>query len=293
MLVRKGNEPLFESHPFIGYTHVWDKKKAKYRNLIRLIGAIRRERYDIVVNLQRHTASAVMTVLSGAKQTSGFDENFLSRFFTFRSKHRMGKLGDVNYLHEVQRCIELTTTWTPQEFTLPKLYPSADDFSVVEIYSQKPFITISPSSVWFTKQTPMDVWQKLIASSKQSVYLLGGPSDGVLCNRLAEGNAHVTVLAGKLTLLQSTALMSKALMNYTNDSAPLHLCSAINAPVTAVFCSTIPEFGFGPLSHQSKVVQTHDQLNCRPCGIHGRAACPQGHFKCGAIEVQDLLTFPK
>ncbi|MFM9005563.1 MAG: glycosyltransferase family 9 protein, partial [Flavobacteriales bacterium] len=208
VLVRKGNESLFVAHPFVGQTLVWDKKNAKYRNLIRLIRTIREQRYDFVINLQRHTASAIMTVLSGAKQTSGFDENFLSRFFTFRYKHQPGKKGDAEYKHEVQRCIELTKAWTPQERTLPKLYPTAADFAAIDSYTHEPFLTISPSSVWFTKQTPIEVWQKLIASSEQRIYLLGAPSDESLCRQLAAGNSHVQILAGRLTLLQSAALMS-------------------------------------------------------------------------------------
>jgi heptosyltransferase-2 len=97
------------------------------------------------------------------------------------------------------------------------------------------------------------------------------------------------VLAGKLTLLQSAALIKHAVMNYTNDSAPLHLCSAMNAPATAVFCSTIPEFGFGPLSDSSRVVQTRMELPCKPCGNHGKTECPKGHFDCGNIDLNDLL----
>jgi heptosyltransferase-2 len=289
VLVRAGNESLFEGHPFVQRVHSWNKKQRKYTNLFRLVAAIRKERYDAVINLQRHTASAVLTILSRAKQTAGFDENFLSRFFTFRLKHRIGNAGDTNYAHEVQRCIELTKPWAPQEFTLPKLYPSSKDEAAVAHYVKEPFITISPSSVWITKQTPSEVWQKLISTIKCKIYLMGGPSDKELCAALAAGHAHVEVLAGKLTLLQSSALMSYAQMNYTNDSAPLHLCSAVDAPVTAVFCSTIPEFGFGPLSHRSKVVQTREHLDCRPCGIHGRAACPKGHFKCGNINLSDLI----
>jgi len=84
--------------------------------------------------------------------------------------------------------------------------------------------------------------------------------------------------------------MSEAKMNYTNDSAPMHLCSAMNAPVTAVFCSTIPEFGFGPLSEKSFIVETHEKLDCRPCGLHGYNQCPKGHFKCGNIRTQDLMS---
>jgi heptosyltransferase-2 len=100
----------------------------------------------------------------------------------------------------------------------------------------------------------------------------------------------VQVLAGDLTLLQSAALMSKAEMNYTNDSGPLHLSSAMNAPTTAVFCSTIPEFGFGPLSDVSKIVETTIDLPCRPCGLHGHKKCPQSHFKCGiSIQIDQLV----
>jgi heptosyltransferase-2 len=83
--------------------------------------------------------------------------------------------------------------------------------------------------------------------------------------------------------------MRNANMNYTNDSAPLHIASAMNAPVTAVFCSTIPQFGFGPLSQKSFVVEIKYKLYCRPCGLHGFRKCPEGHFKCALeIEVNDL-----
>ena len=69
----------------------------------------------------------------------------------------------------------------------------------------------------------------------------------------------------------------------------MHLCSAMNANVTAVFCSTIPEFGFGPLATNSNVVQCRETLACKPCGLHGWKKCPEGHFKCGDINVGDLI----
>ncbi|MBK7311575.1 MAG: hypothetical protein IPI93_12510 [Sphingobacteriaceae bacterium] len=52
-------------------------------------------------------------------------------------------------------------------------------------------------------------------------------------------------------------------MNYVNDSAPLHLASATNAPVTAFFCSTVKEFGFYPLSDNSRVIDA-GEMDCRP-----------------------------
>ncbi|RZK16550.1 MAG: glycosyltransferase family 9 protein, partial [Hymenobacter sp.] len=75
-----------------------------------------------------------------------------------------------------------------------------------------------------------------------------------------------------------------------NDSAPMHLCSAVDAPVCAIFCSTVPAFGFGPLSTFARVVEHLGPLACRPCGLHGHARCPLGHFRCAhEIETSQLL----
>jgi heptosyltransferase-2 len=60
----------------------------------------------------------------------------------------------------------------------------------------------------------------------------------------------------------------------------MHFASAMNAAVTAIYCSTIPAFGYGPLSDNRLVVETLESLPCKPCGLHGHAACPEGHFKC-------------
>ena len=80
-------------------------------------------------------------------------------------------------------------------------------------------------------------------------------------------------------------------MNYVNDSAPMHFASAMDAPVAAIYCSTVPSFGFGPLSTQSYIIEVHEQLACRPCGLHGKAACPLGHFNCARlIHAQQLLS---
>jgi heptosyltransferase-2 len=124
------------------------------------------------------------------------------------------------------------------------------------------------------------------------VYLLGGPADRAIGERIAAGTTHtdVAVLVGKLSFLQSAALMAGAVMNYTNDSGPLHFASAMNAPVTAVFCSTVPAFGFGPLRSNGRIAEIEDKLSCRPCGLHGHKKCPEGHFKCAMnIKNEQLL----
>jgi ADP-heptose:LPS heptosyltransferase len=144
---------------------------------------------------------------------------------------------------------------------------------------------MAPASVWFTKQLPKEKWVELIKNIPNgiNIYLIGAPSDLQLCEEIIQASSRkgINNLCGQLSLLQSAALMKSAKMNYVNDSAPMHLASAMNAPTTAFFCSTIPEFGFGPLSNESVIMQVSEPLTCRPCGLHGKSACPEGHFDCG------------
>jgi ADP-heptose:LPS heptosyltransferase len=163
----------------------------------------------------------------------------------------------------------------------------------VNHYKDQSYITIAPTSVWFTKQFPAHKWVDFLKQSDfgGKVYLLGAPSDFDACEliRTQVENANIENLCGLLSLLESTALMKGAEMNYMNDSAPMHFASAVNASTTAIFCSTIPAFGFGPLSDNSRVVQVTDELSCRPCGLHGHKKCPEGHFKCAElIDVNQL-----
>jgi lipopolysaccharide heptosyltransferase II len=278
-LLRKGNESLLFQHPFINDVLIWDKKKGKYANLFRLLHSIRQNNYDEVINLQRFTATGLLTVFAGAKRSTGFRKNPLSLFFSQRIAHQLG-----NGTHEVDRNLQLIKHLCEIKTGKPKLYPSTTDKKEIEALQQKPYICMAPASVWFTKQLPVDKWVELIDGLADNlvVYLIGAPSDQSLCEAIQAKSQHqqLTILAGKLTFLQSAALMEKARMNYTNDSAPMHIASAMNAPTTAIFCSTVPEFGFGPLSTQSTVLQTPLTLACRPCGLHGRRACPEGHFNC-------------
>lgn len=293
MMVRKGNESLLTDHPFLRSTFIFDKKK-KIKSLLENIKRIRNIKYDLVINLQRFMTSGLITAFSGAECTVGFKKNPLSVFFSQRFEH---EIGFKNEAHEIDRNHKLIEQFTDPLPERPALYPAPIDFDHVDQYKNSPFICIAPASIWFTKQYPAEQWVDLINNlSGYTVFLLGAPDDAGLCRDIKEKAAHPAILnlAGKMSLLQSAALMKGAIMNYVNDSAPMHLASAINAPVTAVYCSTIPGFGFGPLSGHSLVIETKESLNCRPCGLHGHQACPEGHFRCAkTIKTEQLLNSVK
>lgn len=285
ILVRNGNQLLFEDHPYLHKIIVWHKKERKYQNWIKTLLEIRRNKYDLVINLQRFFSTGLLTALSGGKKTIGFNKNPLSIFFSQRFNHVVKK--DV---HEVNRNLLLVEKLTDLTFQKPKLYLTSKHYKAVEKYTKNQFVCIAPASVWFTKQFPVGKWVELINKipATTSIYFIGAKGDSKLIENIIALTKHPNAvnLTGKLSFLESASLMQYAKMNYCNDSAPMHFASAVDAPITAIYCSTIPEFGFGPLSTQSKIWQTKQYLPCRPCGLHGKKACPLGHFKCAhTIEV--------
>ena len=295
LVVRKGNEGLFDQHPFLRKLYVWDKRSKKNANLFKLIGELRRTEYDHVINAQRFFSTGLMTVLARGKEKIGFDKNPMSFLFDRKVKHAIPDPAKIRpydpaitnslVTHEVDRLNALIEHLSDRSRPLPRLYPSEADRASVDhliISSSDHLIVIAPASVWYTKQWPEEKWIELIKQlpADRRIILIGAPGDVPLCDRIAKAADRGEVLAGKFTLLQTAALMQRAEMNYVNDSAPLHIASAMNAPVTAIFCSTVPAFGFGPLRENGRVVERSETLYCRPCGLHGYKACPEGHFKC-------------
>ncbi len=289
MLVRKGNENLLEGHPKLNRVWVWDKGRKKTRNQITLIAKIRKQNYDVVINLQRFLSSGLFTALSRGRIKIGFDKNPISFSFNYRIKHEIR-----SGLHETERNLKLLEPLYVHPQGRMRLYPGREAYDKVREYTNKAYIVIAATSVWFTKQYPANQWVDFInkIAERYTIYCIGAKNDKDEIDKIIrQSNSLKCInLSGQLSLLESAALMETATMNYVNDSAPMHLASAMNAPVSAIYCSTVPAFGFGPKSDHSYIIETKENLSCRPCGLHGRRACPEGHFNCAkTIKTEQLL----
>lgn len=280
LLVRKGNESLLANNPKINLVHTFDKKNGKLKAILSLIKTFRKNQYNLVINLHRFGSSGFIAGLSKGEKRYGFAKNPFSFLYTKKFSHEIG-----NGKHEVERNLSLIKEFGAIEKSRPELFPSADDFAIADQIAGGTYFCFAPASVWFTKQLPVSKWIELIDYYTQfgTIYLLGGKGDLDFCNEIihqTESKMGIN-LAGQLNLLESAALMKNATRNFVNDSGPLHIASAMNAPVTSFFCSTIPDFGFGPLSDDSEIKQVKEKLDCRPCGLHGHKVCPKSNFECG------------
>lgn len=145
------------------------------------------------------------------------------------------------------------------------------------------FICIAPGSVWETKKWREEHYVEFSKNRPERVFVLGGPGEEELCERVSRQIPGSTSLAGKTKLIELYAVLSKAKFLVCNDSGTMHMASCADCPSLANFGPTTLDIGYRPWSNQSLVNQI--ELSCRPCGKHGHQKCPIGTHQC----MKDLL----
>lgn len=117
-----------------------------------------------------------------------------------------------------------------------------------------------------SRQLPNAVW-----------LCFGAAPDRQLCQRLAELVADRMInLAGKTSLRQLMALLTKCRVLLTNDSGPMHLAAALGTPVVVPFGSTSPEL---TSPGQPGDPRHHLLLSAAACSPCFRRTCPID-FRC-------------
>lgn len=238
---------------------------------------------SIFISPHRFLRAALMALLSGSGIRAGFKGSVFSFLYNRRVRYQFG-------IHEVTRNFRLLRAVFDHSFNLeperPKLFFSQYDLEKVKkkifniFHPDDKIVSIAPGSVWPTKRWPAEYFTNVIHALDKAgikVLLIGGDGDRKLCESLERGNT--LNLAGELSLPESAAAigMSRALVS--NDSAPLHIASAVNTPTVAIFGATTSHLGFGPLADGSVVLE-NNELECRPCGRHGSERCAKKHFAC-------------
>jgi len=269
--------PLLESHPAVAEVVRYDKRGADagLGGLWRLGLLLRQRRYRRAFLPHRSLRTAVLALLAGATERTGFADAAGAVTYTNRiprprggqESDRLLALADVSSVHPERPRLSLTT---------------ADRAAAAEWLRERGiapgFVAMAPGSIWGTKRWPY--YPELAAVLGAPIVVVGGRDDvalGTAVTAAAEGRSWNA--AGELGLRASAALLERASVLVTNDSAPLHFATAVGTPVVAIFGPTVPELGFGPRGPRDAVVQ-QSGLACRPCSSHGPRVCPLGHHRC-------------
>ena len=116
--------------------------------------------------------------------------------------------------------------------------------------------------------------QILQSDPSTQILLLGSPADTKVCDIIKILCPEVHQLAGKTSLDQAIALIAATNAMVSNDSGLLHMASALNRPVIALYGPTDPHHA-PPFSDIAKSIFLN--LSCAPCR---QRECPLGHQNC-------------
>jgi heptosyltransferase II len=275
---------LLAGHTAVRSIIVYDKRGADrgLGGLLRLARRLREARYDLALLAQGSWRSAALAVLARIPVRIGFDTSAGRWLYTKRVAYR-------DDLHHAARLLMLARPNgrepTPEE-RRPTLAPGdAERAAVDELLARhgvKPgdaLVALAPGSIWGTKRWPYYPELAALLGARARVVVIGSAGDTALAEAIGAAAPMAIDATGKLSLLASAELLRRCGAVVTNDSAPMHLASAMGTPTVAIFGPTVPEFGFGPLAPRASVVGL-DTLPCRPCDRHGPQRCPLGHHRC-------------
>jgi lipopolysaccharide heptosyltransferase II len=286
-LLRSEYEAVLVNNHFLEKTFLFSRVDEENKKLIK---ELRKEKYDLIVDLQNNIRSALVCNKLRVK-TVKFNKRDSAKFLLVRFK--------INFLKNAP----LMPVRYAELFDDVNLDSEGLDLITLNAPSllfdpNKKYIGIAPGSKHFTKMWPNEYYIQLgrmLNADGYTIALFGGKDDRLVCAEIATKIDSID-LSNKNDLLQTAVDMKKCSGIVCNDSGMMHTACAADVKVLAIFGSTVKEFGFTPYTGKESglltkyLVLENKSLSCRPCSHIGRDKCPKTHFKC-MLEITPQLAY--
>lgn len=261
-LVKKRFEPAIKFNPFINKIFLWEEAA----------NSVPRNDYGLIIDLQNNFRSR--KYLANVKsRIDRFEKKSLQKFLLVNFKINLlkeAKQIPLRYASTISLDLdsEGLDFFFPQNVSLPE--------------KDKKLIGFCPGSRHFTKRYPAEYFiqlGKILNDNGFEVALIGGNDDKIVCEKIAMEIGSPRNFCSEDNLFETAASIKKCSLIVCNDSGLMHLASALDVPIVAIFGSTVEAFGFFPYNCRS-IVMENKNLNCRPCSHIGKDRCPKNHFNC-------------
>jgi ADP-heptose:LPS heptosyltransferase len=232
---------------------IWILEDKTYKTLYELSKELRKENFDVIINLHPSTRSRILTLLSKPLQQLTYKktyklhavENFWS---TAKPIFKDLKLNDNIYIH------------VPDEikFKTKSLIDNKKELLVG--------FNMGVSTTRHGRKWPFDYWVNLasyiLEKYNAQIILLGGEKDMPEANEFVKQVPHVKSFCGKLSLLETAAAMSLCNTVISGDTGPLHIATAVGTRSIGIY-GAAPDTRTGPYGKEHLVVKA--DMPCIPC----------------------------
>ena len=272
--------PLLQHNPCIRERIPFDKhgKDGGIAGFVRVARLLKRRQYSVAYLAQSSVRTAALAFAARIPRRIGLRGAPGAFLYT----HSVAPRGEP---HQVERLLALADGAPDRRE--PEIFPGPEERAAVDallkeagIHSE--FVVLAPGSQWGSKRWPFFPELARVLSAEIPLALVGGPGDRADARQIRTALGSGTPVAdatGVLSLLGAGELIRRARVLVSNDSAPVHLASAVGTATVEIYGPTAPVFGFAARAPWSRIVES-GPLECRPCSHHGPPACPLGHHKC-------------
>ena len=234
--------------------------------IIKLVGEVRKARYDFVIDLHSLSETNLLGFLSGAPRRlygrrPGRSIDFLSNFQP--RPPREGK-----HAHAVDRYLEVLKplgVTSPSRFPQLKTVRTAD--AVVEALLKKDkadsktlLVGIFPGAGHPSRRWPVEhfaeVADHLIRNNRVRVVVFAGPEERPLIPQMRTLFPSSTIFFDRLTIPQLVSAQARLTLLISNDTGPMHIAAAVGTPVVVIMDRPDPH-SFIPLGDQHRLVYGH------------------------------------
>jgi ADP-heptose:LPS heptosyltransferase len=279
--VEPKSEPLLRGHRWVDELIVYDRKYAPW-SFAPFLNKIRSGKFDLVLDLQRHLKSGVISIVSGAPERLGFAAANSKEFNHLFATRHIGVQPNMRLkLLQYQAFADaLGLPAAPIEFGFE--LPPAEDSRARGLVADvpRPILGVILGSSWpsriYFAESVAEVIRSLSLPIEGSPglfpVLLGAPDERGLAAAVLGHLEQVPALnlAGRTSLRDLIGIFAECAVAFGPDSGPMHLAAAVGCPVVSLWGSTSPArsapWGFADLAISA-------DIRCHPCYLR---ECPIG-----------------
>jgi heptosyltransferase-2 len=268
-----------------------ESKSQRWMWLPKVARLLAKENFDIVVDLQNNRASHFLAFFCGAPVCVVHGNGNWSFFLNKKPSGNLQALSPLEHQFEVLKLLDINCSekqlelWTEKEEEA-----SMERFLKAQWVSpNQVLVGINPGSSprWPTKQWPVENFAKLcdeLAKRNIRVVVTGSQEQAPVVEELFKITRNKPINAvGKTSVTQLAALIRRCQVFVSSDSAPMHIASAMQVPLVAIFGPTHPQRHLVAPEHCHVFWK---EVPCSPCYLR---SCPIGHICMKKITVQEVL----
>lgn len=275
---------ILKANPYI------DKIHSIQKNTSEIIDLLKKEQYDVCIDLHNNIRSNQIKSALKIKNTYTFNKQSIKRWLLTSFKINLLNNHIIDRYFTAVKKLNVINDGKGLDYFIPE----ADEILIANL----PFTHIAGYCVivvgakHFTKTIPLSKLKVLCQEIKMPIILVGGTDDYERAEQLASiDDFKIYNACGKLNINNSASIIKKAKFVITGDTGMMHIAAAFQKRIISVWGGTHKNLGYYPYQNNNNTVYIENEsLSCRPCHRFGRANCPKKHFKCmNDLDMQKII----